>query len=262
MAEKPSPNLYPGDDRVAERRRFILDPKSKFEKLREIPDEDLVRLLGHRAPGEKYSSLHPSLDELKLPEDPIRELVPPTDGARHGDRIRYIQFTDSVYHSPLTPIFRGRMYHVRYRGIDTITYSGRELMEARERDLEKYSKELLETELFDPARTAIRGITVHGSALRLDENGLMFDARRRYYFDKERGEVVYTKDQMAVPMDTPVSVGKPLPEDVLLKKSIVYGLDTIPYREAKELWEVTGRIFEMHVKGGLDPKLVEKKEKP
>jgi len=133
-------------------------------------------------------------------------------------------------------------------------------MEARERDLEKYAKELLETELFDPARTAVRGITVHGSALRLDEDGLMFDARRRYYFDKKRGEVVYTKDQMAVPMDMPVSVGKPLPEDVLLEKSIVYGLDTAHYKDAKELWEVAGRIFEMHVKGGLIPELVEKKE--
>ncbi|MDY6931534.1 MAG: coenzyme-B sulfoethylthiotransferase subunit gamma, partial [Halobacteriota archaeon] len=46
--------IYPGSDKVAERRRFILDPKSRFQKLREISDEDIVLLLGHRSPGEKY----------------------------------------------------------------------------------------------------------------------------------------------------------------------------------------------------------------
>jgi methyl-coenzyme M reductase gamma subunit len=253
-------NLYPGNDRVAERRRFLLDKESKFKKLRAISDEDLINILGHRAAGEKYSSLHPSLDELKFEEDPIKELVPPTEGAKEGDRIRYIQFTDSVYHSPLTPTFRGRMYHVRYRGMDTLAYSGRELMEARERDLEKYARELIETEVFDPARTALRGVTVHGSALRLDEDGLMFDARRRCVYDKDKKAVVYVKNQVAVPLDKTIDICSPLPEEELIKKSLVYGLDTIPYREARELSEVNARLLETNVKGGLNPELVEKKE--
>lgn len=253
-------NIYPGNDRVAKQRKFLLNPMSKFKKLREIADEDLVSLLGHRAPGENYSSLHPSLEELKFEEDPIKELVQPTEGAKEGDRISYIQLTDSLYHSPQTPIFRARMYHNRYRGVDTITYSGRELMEARERDLEKYAKELIETEVFDPARTAVRGITVHGSALRLDENGLMYDARRRYVFDEKKKTVTYIKNQMAVPLDKPIDIGKPLPENQLKEKSLIYGLDTIPYRDARELWEITGRILETNVKGGLNPELVEKKK--
>ncbi|MDY6966652.1 MAG: coenzyme-B sulfoethylthiotransferase subunit gamma, partial [Halobacteriota archaeon] len=170
--------IYPGTDKVAERRRFILDPKSKFQKFREISDEDIVLLLGHRSPGERYKSVHPPLDEMNLPEDPIKDLIEPSQGAKEGDRFGYLQITDSMYFSPLVPWFRGRMYHSRYRGIDTIVYAGRELLEARERELEKYAKEIIETELFDPARTAIRGITVHGSSLRLDENGLMFDGRQ------------------------------------------------------------------------------------
>ncbi len=254
-------NLYPGSDRVASRRRFILNPKSTFEKLREISDDDLVRLLGHRNPGERYSSIHPPVDEMKLPEDPIRDLVEPSEGAKAGDRMRYLLFTDSVYHSPMNPVFRGRMYHMRYRGIDTLVYSGRELLEARERDLEKYARELMETEIFDPAKTGIRGITVHGSSLRLDEDGMMFDARRRAFYDRTSKEVIYTKNQMAIPMDRPVSLGQPASEEKLKELSIAYGLRTVPYRNADELWEITGRLFERSVKGGFDPELADQGEK-
>ncbi|MHC1596111.1 MAG: coenzyme-B sulfoethylthiotransferase subunit gamma [Candidatus Syntropharchaeales archaeon] len=250
--------IYPGDDRIAKRRRAILNKDTALKQLREVADEDLVMILGHRNPGERYSSVHPPLDELKEAEDPIRDLIEATPGAKGGDRIRYVQFTDSVYHSPITPIFRGRMYHIRYRGADTVAYSGRELMEARERDLEKYTKELLETEIFDPARTAIRGITVHGSAMRLDEDGLMFDARRRYRYDKDENTVIYSKNQMAIPIDRSISLGSPRDEDDLKADSIIYGLDTIGYRDAEELWEVTGKLMEDNVKGGLNPKWVER----
>jgi methyl-coenzyme M reductase gamma subunit len=249
--------IYPGRDRVAERRRFVLDPKSKFKKLREVSDEDIVLLLGHRTPGERYRSVHPSLDELEIPEDPIKDLVQPSDGAREGDRFEFLQMTDSVYFSPLVPWFRGRMYHSRYRGIDTLVYSGRELLEARERELEDYAKELIETELFDPARTAIRGITVHGSSLRLDENGLMFDGRRRYVYDKEKNEVVYVKNQKAISLDKPISVGKPLSEKELIEKAIIYRPDSVSYRRAKELWEVLSNVMRQNVLGGFNPEKIE-----
>ena len=36
------------------------------------------------------------------PEDAIREMVEPIDGAKAGDRVRYIQFTDSMYFAPAT----------------------------------------------------------------------------------------------------------------------------------------------------------------
>ncbi len=245
--------IYPGTDKVSERRRFILNPESEFKKLREIPDEDIVMLLGHRLPGEKYKSVHPPLDELIIPEDPIKDLIEPSPGAREGDRFAFLQFTDSMYFSPLVPWFRGRMYHSRYRGIDTLVYAGREMLEARERDLEEYAKELIQTEIFDPARTALRGITVHGSSLRLDENGLMFDGRRRYIYDKEKNEVVYVKNQRVMPLDKPISVGPPLSEKTLIENSVIYRPESVSYRRVKEIWEVVGNVMEQNVLGGFSP---------
>ncbi|OFV67101.1 MAG: methyl coenzyme M reductase subunit gamma [Candidatus Syntrophoarchaeum caldarius] len=258
MDEKKA-NRYPGNDPVGARRRELLSPESKFKRLREISDNDLVLLLGHRNPGEEYGSAHPPLDELEQKDDPIADLIEPSAGARAGDRIKYLQMTDSVYYSPSAPTFRGRMYHVRYPGIDTIVYSGRQLMETRERDLELYTRELMETELFDAARTSMRAITVHGSSLRLDENGLMFDARRRTRYDPETGEVSYVKNQMAIPMDRAVNLGKPMDEEELISISVRYGGASIPYRDAKELWKLTGKILEQHVVGGFNPTKIERR---
>ena len=188
--------IYPGTSQVAQNRRNFTNPEYELEKLREISDEDVVKILGHKAPGEEYKSVHPPLDEMDEPEDIVRELVAPIDGAKAGDRIRYIQFVDSMYFAPAQPFLRARSYLSRFRGIDTGTLSGRQVVEARERDLEKLSKTLLETEYFDTARTGIRGASVHGHSLRLDENGLMFDMLRRQVFNKETGKVEMVKDQV------------------------------------------------------------------
>ncbi|WP_456487055.1 coenzyme-B sulfoethylthiotransferase subunit gamma [Candidatus Alkanophaga liquidiphilum] len=249
---------YPGTDEIAERRRKWLDPDFKPKKLREIPDDDIVKLLGHRKPGMAYSSVHPPLDEIKEPPDPIKELVEPTDGARHGDRIRYIQFTDSQHFAPLPPWLRFRIYatNKEFRGFDSLAYSGRTLLEMRERDIDRVAKMLLETEMFDTARCALRSITVHGFSLRLDEDGLMFDARRRYVYDKERGEVVYVKTQQSVPLEEPVPVGPPLPEGELKKMATLYRFDHVSPTVAEELMRVVRRIGELRVLGGLRPDLV------
>ena len=77
---------YPGTSQVAENRRKFTNPDVELEVLREISDEDVVKLLGHRAPGEEYKSVHPPLDELDEPDDIIREIVEPIDGAKAGDR--------------------------------------------------------------------------------------------------------------------------------------------------------------------------------
>ena len=177
--------IYPGTSQVAQNRRNFTNPEYELEKLREISDEDVVKILGHKAPGEEYKSVHPPLDEMDEPDDSVRELVAPIDGAKAGDRIRYIQFVDSMYFAPAQPFLRARSYLSRFRGIDTGTLSGRQVVEARERDIEKLSKILLETEYFDTARTGIRGGSVHGHSLRLDENGLMFDMLRRQVLTKK-----------------------------------------------------------------------------
>ena len=42
--------FYPGTEKVSERRRKIMNPERRLVKLRDIPDDDIILLLGHRAP--------------------------------------------------------------------------------------------------------------------------------------------------------------------------------------------------------------------
>lgn len=250
------PQFYPGKSKVAANRKKYIDPSYKLEKLRTISDDDLVKIMGHRVPGEAYKTTHPPLAEMGEPACPIRELVEPTPGAKAGDRIRYIQFTDSVYFAPLTPYMRAWLGHTRYRGVDIGVLSGRVPLEARERDLEKVAKELVETEIFDPARSAMRGATVHGHSLRLDENGLMFDMLKRYVYDKKTGDVVYVKDQIGVPLDTPISVGKPVKEEELRKRTSEFRVDGDPFRKDTELVGFIQRLHMLRTEAGFDPSKV------
>jgi len=242
--------FVPGESIVSKNRKKYMDPEYKFKKLRSLSDEDLVLVLGHRAPGEDFKSVHPPLDEMGEPDCIIRELVEPTEGAKAGDRIRYVQFTDSVYFAPITPYQRAWAYLHRYRGIDTGTLSGRQIIEARERDVEKYAKELIESETFDPARTGIRGRTVHGHAVRLDENGLMFDAMQRYIFDADSGEVKYVKNMGGEPIDRPVSVGKPLPDEELEKMTTMFRADGVSITKDPEVLEVVNAVHWGRTFGG------------
>ena len=52
--------------------------------------------------------------------------------AKAGDRVRYIQFTDSMYNAPAQPFMRSRAYLWRFRGTDAGTLSGRQIIETRE----------------------------------------------------------------------------------------------------------------------------------
>ncbi|WP_461460901.1 coenzyme-B sulfoethylthiotransferase subunit gamma [Methanobrevibacter sp.] len=244
---------YPGTSKVSENRRHFADPKQELEKLREISDEDIVKILGHRAPGEEYKSVHPPLDEMDEPEDIVREIVTPIDGAKAGDRVRYIQFADSMYFAPAQPYVRARSYMNRYRGIDTGTLSGRQVIEVRERDLEKLSKELLETEFFDPARTGIRGKSVHGHSLRLDEDGIMFDMLRRQLMNKETGHVEMVKDQIGIPLDEPIDLGEPLDEEKLKDITTIYRVDGDAYKDDKDAVEVLHKIHVTRSQGGYCP---------
>jgi methyl-coenzyme M reductase gamma subunit len=253
MAYKPQ--YCPGSTIVADNRRKQMDPAQKLDKLRDVSDEDIVLLMGHRAPGARYPSAHPPLAEQGEPACPIRKLVTPTDGAKAGDRIRYIQFTDSMYNAPCTPYVRSWLESYRYRGMDPGTLSGRQIIECRERDLEKYAKELVSTELLDAARTGIRGCTVHGHSLRLDENGMMFDMLARFVMDKKSGTVKYVKNQVGEPLDKEVKVGKPNDEKWLKAHTTIYhsvaGTGT---RDDQELVDYIQRIHSLRVKYGFMPK--------
>jgi methyl-coenzyme M reductase gamma subunit len=244
---------YPGTTKVAQNRRNFCNPEYELEKLREISDEDVVKILGHRAPGEEYPSVHPPLEEMDEPEDAIREMVEPIDGAKAGDRVRYIQFTDSMYFAPAQPYARSRAYLCRYRGADAGTLSGRQIIETRERDLEKVSKELIETEFFDAARTGIRGKTVHGHSLRLDEDGMMFDMLRRQIYNKDTGKVEMVKNQIGDELDEPVDLGEPLDEETLMNKTTIYRVDGEAYRDDTDAVEIMQRIHVLRSQGGYNP---------
>ncbi|MDH7511249.1 MAG: coenzyme-B sulfoethylthiotransferase subunit gamma [Methanolinea sp.] len=252
MARKPQ--FGPGTSVVAENRRRQMDPSRRLSVIRNVTEEDIVLLLGHRAPGSAYPIAHPPLAEQQEPDCPMRRLVSPTEGAKAGDRVRYIQFADSMFNAPCQPYQRTYVEMYRFRGIDPGTLSGRQIVECRERDLEKYSKELIETDLFDPARSGLRGATVHGHSLRLSEDGMMFDALQRCILDRD-GIVKYVKDQVGVPLDRHVSVGKPMDEDWLKQKSTIFhSLVGTPLRNDPEYIEYLQRIHSLRTKYGFLPR--------
>ena len=142
----------------------------------------------------------------------------------------------------------------RFRGVDTGTLSGRQVIEMRESNLEEISKNFcIDTAFFDPATCGMRGATVHGHSLRLDENGLMFDALQRYICDEKTGHVLYVKDQVGRPLDEPVDVGEPLPAEKLAEITTIYRKDGVPMRDDEELITVVKRIHRARTLGGFMP---------
>jgi methyl-coenzyme M reductase gamma subunit len=248
-----TPQYGPGTSIVAENRRKQMNPSIELDKVRDINEEDIVLVLGHRAPGSAYPSAHPPLAEQVEPDCPMRKLVKPTDGAKAGDRVRYVQFADSMFNAPCQPYQRTYAEMYRFRGIDPGTLSGRQIVECRERDLEQYSKFLIETEMFDPARTSIRGATVHGHSLRLAEDGMQFDMLQRCVLGDD-SIVRYVKDQIGVPLDREVEVGKPMDEEWLKAHSTIFhSLVGTSLREDPEYIEYLQRIHTLRTKYGFMP---------
>lgn len=242
--------FYPGATSVAANRRKHMS--GKLEKLREISDEDLTAVLGHRAPGSDYPSTHPPLAEMGEPACSTRENVAATPGAAAGDRVRYIQFADSMYNAPATPYFRSYFAAINFRGVDPGTLSGRQIVEARERDMEKCAKVQMETEITDHALAGVRGATVHGHSVRLQEDGVMFDMldRRRL----EGGNIIMDKDQVAIPLDRKVNLGKPMSSEEAAKRTTIYRVDNVAFKDDAEVVEWVHRIFDQRTKFGFQPK--------
>lgn len=74
--------FYPGESKIAENRRKHLNPDYELEILRSIADDDIVKLLSHRNPGEGYKTVHPPLDEMDFEADDMKDFVEPIDGAK------------------------------------------------------------------------------------------------------------------------------------------------------------------------------------
>ncbi|MHA1270146.1 MAG: coenzyme-B sulfoethylthiotransferase subunit gamma [Candidatus Helarchaeota archaeon] len=250
------PQFYPEFDYVAERRKKIMNPNRRLTKLRHIPDDNIIALLGHRAPGGLYTSIHPPLDELMEEFDPIKELIKPTEGAAMGDRLRFIQIIDSFWRPPVAPWLRHKFYFTRFRGVDVVIDDDRTLLEMRERDVEAATKPLIELELFDPSRTALRSVSPGGYSHRLDQNELMYDIKRRCKVDKESGHVIYIKNMFGEILDKPISLGFPIDENDLKSIDVTWRWDSSQYKSKSEALMVLSRIAENRILGGFRPDLL------
>lgn len=102
-----------------------------------------------------------------------------------------------------------------------------------------------------PAKTGIRGATVHGHSLRLDENGLMFDALQRYVYNEETDQISYVKDQVGRPLDEPVNMGEDLDEEYLKEITTIYRSNNISMRDDKEAIDVVETIHTARTDGGF-----------
>lgn len=241
MAYKPQ--YYPGTTSVGKNRRKHMS--GDLEKLRDISDADVVTVMGHRAPGADYPSTHPPLKEMGEPDCPIRQLVEPTPGAAAGDRIRYSQFADSMYNAPSVPYWRSYWGAINCRGADPGTLSGRQIIEARERDIEQYTKVQMDSEMTDVALSSMRGCTVHGHSLRLAEDGTMFDMLARTEMGKD-GKVSYVKDQVGIPLDKKVNVGKPMSEAEVAKKTTIFRHDNVAFGGAQGARKFDEGLIALH----------------
>ena len=199
--------------------------------------------------ADRHTRLHTRHSQNRKP-DCQSKIVTPTDGAKAGDRVRPYSSQAPVY-----------MHHPSLAEtteicpcpcIDPGTLSGRQIVECRERDLEKISADLINTNLFDPARVGIRGATVHGHSLRLAEDGMMFDMLQRCIL--EGGTVKYVKDQIGTPLDKKVDVGKPM-DDAWLKANttMFHSLVGTAYRSDAEYIEYIQRIHSLRTKYGFMP---------
>ena len=247
--------FYPGCDGSSFRRKKLMSPEKRLIKIRHIPDDYVVSLLGHRAAGGLYSSIHPPLDELMEKYDPIKELVIPSPGAKEGDRMKYVQFVDSMK-GPLGPWLRARTYFNRFRGVDTVIYAEKELLEMRERDVEEVVKPFIETEAFDSVRTSLRSIDPKGHSHRLDEVENMFDVRRRTTLDLDSGHIVALKDMEANTLDKPITLGFPVDKVDLTGLNVMYRNDYNTYKGRTEIFMFHDRLCLLRILGGFKPDLI------
>ena len=219
---------------------------------RETPHGYCPAAPGLRSPATSYPTPPPPLSAMGEPECSMRELVEPISGAKAGDRVRYVQFVDSMYNAPATPYFRTYNAAINHRGVDPGTLSGRQVNECRERNMEEVAKAQMESEMSCPALTSLRGATVHGHSLRLQEDGVMFDMLDRSRL--ENGVMVMTKDQVAIPIDRKINLGKPMSSEEAAKRTTIYRVDNVAFKDDPEVIEWVHRVWELRTRYGYQPK--------
>jgi methyl-coenzyme M reductase gamma subunit len=84
---------------------------------------------------------------------------------------------------------------------------------------------------------------------------MMFDMLQRFVIDKKSGQIKYIKDQVGVPLDTEVKVGKAQDAKWLKAKTTMYhSMVGTGFRDDPEAVEYITRIHELRVKYGFMPK--------
>jgi methyl-coenzyme M reductase gamma subunit len=248
-----NPQHYPGSTSVGINRRKHMS--GDLEKLRDMPEMDVVAILGNRAPSPwaGYPSIHPPMSEIDEPNCPIRQIVAWTPGVAAGDRIRYAQWIDSMYFAPSTPYWRSYWAAINCRGCDPGTESGRQIIEGRERDIEEYTKNQLDSEMTDVALCSLRGCTIHGHSLRLEENGLIFDILARTEMGRD-GNIYQVKDQIGIPLGK-INLGKPMSKAEAKKRTTIFRIDGVSLRkeENNETITVLHHLWELRSKWGYRP---------
>jgi methyl-coenzyme M reductase gamma subunit len=81
----------------------------------------------------------------------------------------------------------------------------------------------------------------------------MFDAWQRYRWNAKKGEVEYVKDQVALPLDKPISVGKPMSEAELKRRTTMWRADDVDMRDDKECMAMNLRIHRLRTLAGFQP---------
>jgi methyl-coenzyme M reductase gamma subunit len=84
---------------------------------------------------------------------------------------------------------------------------------------------------------------------------MMFDMLQRFVLDKKAGIVKYVKDQVGVPLDSEVKVGKPMDSKWLKAHTTMFhSLVGTGFRDDPEYVEYIQRIHSLRVKYGFMPK--------
>jgi methyl-coenzyme M reductase gamma subunit len=112
--------------------------------------------------------------------------------------------------------------------------------------------------MFEPALAGMRGCTVHGHSLRLEENGMMFDMLSRSEMGKD-GNVYQVKDQVGIPLDKKANLGKAMSEAEAKKRTTIFRVDGVPMcgkvgaRKYDEAVEALHHMWELRTKWGYRP---------
>jgi methyl-coenzyme M reductase gamma subunit len=80
----------------------------------------------------------------------------------------------------------------------------------------------------------------------------MFDMldRRRL----EGGTVIMDKDQVGIPLDRKVNLGKPMSAEEAAKRTTIYRVDNVAFKADAEVVEWVHRIFDQRTIYGFQPK--------